>query len=39
VSRGTRVVLPRDTASTRTVLLRRCAGEWRVAEVRGQPAR
>jgi len=39
VGRGTRVVLPRDTASTRTVLLRRCAGEWRVAEVRGQPAR
>lgn len=41
VGRGTRVVLPRDAASTRTVLLRRWAGEWRVAEVRGsgQPAR
>lgn len=33
VGRGTRVVLPRDAASTRTVLLRRWAGEWRVAGV------
>lgn len=36
---GTRLPLPRDAASTRTVVLRRLAGEWRVATVRDQPAR
>lgn len=41
VGPATRLPLPRDAASTRTVVLRRVAGEWRVAEVRegGQPAR
>ena len=41
VGRGTRLPLPRDAASTRTVVLRRLAGEWRVAVVRdrGHPAR
>ncbi|WP_344150122.1 hypothetical protein [Nocardioides koreensis] len=41
VGRGTRVPLPRDAPSTRTVVLRRLAGEWRVALVRDgdQPAR
>lgn len=33
---GTRVVLPVDAASTRTVSLRLVAGEWRVSEVRDQ---
>ena len=38
---GAEIRLPGDAASTRTVVLRRRAGEWRVAEVRerGQPAR
>ena len=38
---GGAVPLPRDTASTRTVVLERVAGEWRVVAVRpgGQPAR
>ena len=41
VGRGTRLPLPRDAASTRTVVLRRLAGEWRVAVVRDRahPAR
>ena len=41
VGRGTRLPLPRDAASTRTVVLRRLAGEWRVAAVRDRahPAR
>ncbi len=41
VGGGTRVSLPRDVASTRTIVLTRAAGEWRVASVRdgGQPAR
>jgi hypothetical protein len=41
VGHGTRVPLPRDAASTRRVVLRRVAGEWRVAVVRdrGHPAR
>ena len=34
--RGVRVRLPRDEPSTRTVVLRRVAGEWRVAAVAGQ---
>ncbi|MCW2793151.1 MAG: hypothetical protein JWO76_2249 [Nocardioides sp.] len=33
VGSGTRVPLPRDAASTRTVTLRRVTGEWRVASV------
>jgi hypothetical protein len=36
VGRGVRVHLPRDRASRRTVVLRRVAGEWRVARVRAQ---
>jgi len=41
VGPGTRVALPRDAATTRTVVLRRPdgAGEWRMARVRDQPAR
>jgi len=43
VGPGTRVPLPRDAASTRTVVLRRPdgMGQWRVSAVRerGQPAR
>jgi hypothetical protein len=38
VGRGVRVELPRDRASRRTVVLRRLAGEWRVARVRAQPS-
>lgn len=33
VGAGVRVPLPRDAASTRTVVLRRVAGEWRVSSV------
>jgi hypothetical protein len=36
VGRGTRVVLPRDRATRRTIVLRRVAGEWRVAQVWAQ---
>jgi hypothetical protein len=36
VRRGTRVVLPRDRATRRTIVLRRVAGEWRVAQVWAQ---
>jgi hypothetical protein len=36
VRRGTRVVLPRDRATRRTVVLRRVTGEWRVAQVWAQ---
>lgn len=36
VGRGTRVVLPRDRATRRTIVLRRVAGEWRVARVWAQ---
>ena len=38
VGRGVRLELPRDRASRRTVVLRRVAGEWRVARVRAQPS-
>ena len=34
--RGTRVVLPRDRATRRTIVLRGVAGEWRVAQVWAQ---
>ena len=36
VRRGTRVVLPRDRVTRRTIVLRRVAGEWRVAQVWAQ---
>lgn len=36
VGRGTQVVLPRDLATRRTIVLRRVAGEWRVARVWAQ---
>jgi hypothetical protein len=36
VRRETRVVLPRDRATRRTIVLRRVAGEWRVAQVWAQ---
>ena len=36
VAGGRRVVLPRDDASTRVIVLRRVAGEWLVAEVADQ---
>jgi hypothetical protein len=38
VGPGVRAGLPRDRASRRTVVLRRVAGEWRVARVRAQPS-
>jgi hypothetical protein len=38
VGPGVRAELPRDRASRRTVVLRRVAGEWRVARVRAQPS-
>ena len=38
VGQGVRAELPRDRASRRTVVLRRVAGEWRVAQVRAQPS-
>jgi hypothetical protein len=37
VGQGTRVELPRDRATRRTIVLRRVAGEWRVGQVRAQP--
>jgi hypothetical protein len=36
VGAGVRVPLPRDAASTRTLTLRKVAGEWRVSSVVGQ---
>lgn len=39
VGRGSRVVLPSDRESTRTISLRRIAGEWRVAAVSEGPWR
>ena len=36
VGRGVHAELPRDRASRRAVVLRRVAGEWRVAQVRAQ---
>ena len=36
VGQGVRVALPRDRATRRTIVLRRVAGEWRVAQVRAQ---
>jgi hypothetical protein len=37
VGEGLRLPLPRDGVSTRTVVLARRAGEWRVASVHAQP--